>query len=108
MSLWKDFNRTINDLSEVHYLSIPTWLALGAALQLLALTLPFPRLSGVLPVVYLAYRLIKAVVGSRNVFIGSYKTVKRGRWTAEFPKRGDTDDRQEGIVMHVIGARMNQ
>jgi hypothetical protein len=106
MSLWREITQTVNELLESHYLSAPTWLAVGAALQLLALACLPAGLSGLPAIIYLTYCGVKFIINSKDV-IGSYKSVKRGRWVAELPEPVE-DEKDSGLVLFVLASRLNQ
>lgn len=106
MSAIAEIKSGFRKLSETHYLSIPSWLAVGASLQLLSLVILPTKLSALIPILYLTYCIIKVTLDSRHV-TGTFKTVKQGRWTAELPEP-EEDVKNDGMVIFVLGARMNQ
>ncbi|KAF2642642.1 hypothetical protein P280DRAFT_385428, partial [Massarina eburnea CBS 473.64] len=83
-----------------------TWLAVGAVLQLATLACLPIRLSYLIPSLYLTSRVIKTIAGSRQPFVSSFRTVKRGKWTGELT-RSHNDNNDNGMVMFVLGARIN-
>lgn len=107
MSLWRKITIICAKLAKTHYLSIPTWLALGATLQLLLLACLPARVSSLLPVLYLAHCVFKTFLDTRNETSGSLRGIKRGKWTAELPEpEGNAES--DGLVVFVLIARMNQ
>ena len=98
----KKFEMLISPLD----VTIPTWLAVGALLQML-LMLILPR-AGVtlLPIFYILYRVIKVFRDSRAINTKTFTSVKRGRWTAELPVEGSTIP--EEVICMVLAARINQ
>ncbi|TVY12661.1 Monooxygenase [Lachnellula arida] len=90
------------DILEKTDFSIPTFLAFGAALQLLSLAYLPRRLSASLPLLWLGYRLLRSIVGSRDVFRTSFTDIKLGKYTTNLPGPSD------GVVVFVLGARLNQ
>ncbi|TVY86774.1 Monooxygenase [Lachnellula willkommii] len=89
------------DILEKTDFSILTFLAFGAALQLLSLAYLPRRLSTSLPLLWLGYRLLRSIVGSRDVFRTSFTDVKLGKYTTNLPGPSD------GVVVFVLGARLN-
>lgn len=108
MNIWKAATKIYDDIFEVNPLSTPTWLAIGATLQVIIMAFLPKNISMLIPISYLTYRLMKAVIDSRNLYTNSFTTVKRGTWIAELP--GPQGDRKEdgSLVMFIIGARINQ
>ncbi|KAF2832847.1 hypothetical protein CC86DRAFT_399513 [Ophiobolus disseminans] len=98
MSLWREITHTFHELSEVYYLSIPTWLAIGATLQLISLACLPARLSASTPVLYLVGCVTRTITSPRRVFETSSRSVKRGRWTAELPAP-NAEDKSDGLVI---------
>lgn len=96
-----------NRLFQVSPLAIPTWLAIGAALQTLSLFLLPSKISSLLPILYIGYRLVKTKVDSDGVFERTYTNVRLGRWTSELPEPDDLS-KEKGIVIFVLAARFNQ
>lgn len=93
------------DIIEHSDFSIPTWLAFGAALQVLSgLYLPSP-LNLSIPLLWLAYRLVRSGWDTVGLFKWSFADIKKGRWTTRFPKGEGTEN---GVVVLLLGARLNQ
>jgi hypothetical protein len=107
MSLLHEITHAFHELAEVHFLSIPTWLVVGAALQLIASACLPARLSSLPCIIYLAGLAIKIMLHSRHIFTFGSSNIKQGRWTAELPVSGG-NSKDDGMVMFVLGARMNQ
>ena len=55
------------DIIELSDFSIPTFLALGAVFQLVTLAFCGPRIGAILPVAWLVFRLVKAVIATRGL-----------------------------------------
>lgn len=98
----QDLHAQFHDILEKTDFSLPTFLAFGAALQLLIQAYLPLRLSATLPLLWLAYCLVKSAYDSRDVFRSSFTDVKRGRFTTRLPEAAD------GVVVFVLGARLNQ
>lgn len=101
--------QSINDLYDQYYdiielsdFSIPTFLALGGVVQLIALASCGPRIGAILPVAWLVFRLAKAVITSRGIGKTSFIVHKKGKFVSKLP------DETDGIVVFIIGARLNQ
>ncbi|KAF2248048.1 hypothetical protein BU26DRAFT_595898 [Trematosphaeria pertusa] len=97
----QDLHAQFHDILEKTDFSLPTFLAFGAALQLLIQAYLPLRLSATLPLLWLAYCLVKSAYDSRDVFRSSFTDVKRGRFTTRLPEAAD------GVVVFVLGARLN-
>ena len=98
----KEFYDQFYDILEKSDFSIPTFLAFGAALQLLSLVYLPLHLSISLPLFWLGYRLVRSTFASSDVFRTSFTDVMLGRYTAQLPNPSD------GVVIFVLGARLNQ
>ena len=98
----KDFYDQFYDILEKSDFSIPTFLAFGAVLQLLCLAYLPSCLSASLPLLWLGYRLARSIFASRDVFRTSFTDVKLGKYTTRLPSSSD------GVVVFVLGARLNQ
>jgi hypothetical protein len=107
MAFWQKVVSELKGLFEVNPLAIPTWLAIGAALQTLNLLLLPAQIGTLLPLLYIGYRLVKTKVDSNGIFVYTYASVKRGRWTAELPEPEDPGS-EKGVVMFLLAARFNQ
>lgn len=90
------------DLLEKSDFSIITFLAFGAAFQLLSNIYLPPRVSALLPLLWLGWRLCKSIVDSRDVYKSSFTDMVHGKSTTKLPETSD------GIVLFVLGARLNQ
>ena len=69
-------------------------------------------LGSSLPVLYLGFRLVKMIMDSFRLHTGTcFTNMMRGRWTATLsdPNDGlDANNGSDGIVLFVLGARLNQ
>lgn len=97
----QDFYDQFYDILEKSDFSIPTFLAFGAALQLLFFAYLPPRVATLIPLTWLGYRFIRSLAGSRDVFRTSFTDVQLGKFSARVP---DSD----GVVVFLLGARLNQ
>lgn len=91
--------------------SITTLLCLGAALQLFSQAWLPPTLSFALPLLYIAYRLGRLAVDSSRLYTGFMTNRKVGRWEATISETDDSSTvspTSGGIVMFLLGARLNQ
>ena len=110
-ALYSNFKDDYGDLLEVADFSIPTWLAFGAGLQLLSLRWLPSDLSYWLPIVYLLFRAARVSVDCQRIFTGAFTNVISGRWTAALPEPEDSSTvtaTSDGVVMFLLGARINQ
>ena len=107
MALWQNLVLKFNRLFQVSPLTIPTWLAIGAALHTLSLLFLPAQISSLFPFLYIGYRIVKTKRDSDGVFKTIYLDVKRGRWISELPQPDDPTS-EKGIVMFLIAARFNQ
>ncbi|KAL8769776.1 MAG: hypothetical protein Q9209_004392 [Squamulea sp. 1 TL-2023] len=101
----------INEIFEPQDFSLSTWMTFGAILLLLSQAYLPSNVSNALPLLYLAYRVIKMVFDSLRLHTGSYTTLKRGRWSAALPEPENPEEvnsGMDGVVMFVLGARINQ
>ena len=98
----------LGNVFRVYDYRITTWLSIGAALQLLSLRFLPPTISTLIPILYLTYRIIILASDTQRIYTGVFTNVKRGRWTAELPISSGKGDKSDGIVMFVLGARINQ
>ncbi|CAG8981025.1 hypothetical protein HYALB_00013284 [Hymenoscyphus albidus] len=89
------------DILEKSDFSIPTFLAFGAALQLLSYAYLPPRLSAALPLLWPGYRLVRSGIGSRDVFKTFFTDVVLGKHSTKLPNSPN------GVVVFVLGARLN-
>jgi hypothetical protein len=89
------------DILEKTDFSIPTFLAFGGVLQLLSFAYLPSRISALLPLLWLGWRLTKSAFDSRNVFETSFTDVQRGKHITSLP------DTADGVVVFVLGARLN-
>ncbi|MCJ1462835.1 hypothetical protein MMC07_001438 [Pseudocyphellaria aurata] len=110
-ALYLNFKNDIGDLLEVTDFSILTWLAFGASLQLLCQSWLPSGLSYWLPLLYLIYRAVRASLDCGRIFTGTFTNVKFGRWTATILEPEDPSAvtaTSDGVVMFLLGARINQ
>ena len=99
------------ELLEPNDFNSSTWMAMGASLLLLGQYYLPSRLSSSLPLVYLLYRIVKMIVDTFGLHTFSYTSLVRGRWTAtlgEPDASAEFNRGSDGIVMFVLGARINQ
>ena len=110
-ALYDNFKKDYGNLLEVTDFSIITWLAFGASLQLLSQSWLPSRLSLWLPLFYLFYRIARASIDCTRIFSGTFTNVKFGRWTATLQEPEDPSAitvTSDGVVMFLLGARINQ
>ena len=110
-AFYQNFKQDLGTLLEVTDFSIPTWLAFGATFQLLSQSyLLSPNLSYWLPLLYLLYRISKTIlIDCRRIFSGCFTDVVLGRWSARLPEPdSDVGRTADGVVMFLLGARINQ
>ncbi|KAL8702000.1 MAG: hypothetical protein Q9201_004622 [Fulgogasparrea decipioides] len=109
-SLYSATRDILNELLEPQDFKISTWMAFGATLLLLSQSFLPSSLSNLLPLLYLAGRMIKMVIDTLRLHTGSYTTMMRGRWVATLPESAkplDDSSGSDGLVMFVLGARIN-
>ena len=104
-SRYSALRETLDEVLEISDFSIPTWLALGAGLQLLCASWLSARLSFLVPVLWLTYRALVTAIGTWRVSKGAAysKKVMRGRWTSDLPELN-----RDGVVLLILCARLNQ
>lgn len=110
-AFYENFKNDFGDLLEVTDFSVATWLAFGAALQLLSQSWLPSGLSYWLPLLYLIYRVTRLSVDCRRIFTGTFTNVMFGRWSATLPEPEDpaaVTATSDGVVMFLLGARINQ
>ena len=110
-ALYLNFKDDFGDLLEVTDFSLVTWLALGAALQLLSQAWLPPGFSYWLPLSYLVYRAARASIDCNRIFTGVFTNVVFGRYSATLPEPEDPSTvtaTSDGVVMFLLGARINQ
>lgn len=107
-ALYLNFKNDFGNLLEVTDFSIATWLALGAGLQLLSLLWLPSGLSHWLPLLYLIYRIARVSINCGRIFTGTFTNLKFGRWSATLPEPVDVTATSDGVVMFLLGARINQ
>lgn len=110
-ALYENFKNDYGSLLEVTDFSITTWLAFGASLQLLSQSWLPSRLSLWLPLFYLFYRIARASIDCNRIFSGTFTNVKFGRWSATLQEPEDPSAitaTSDGVVMFLLGARINQ
>jgi len=83
---------------------------MSAIFQLLSLNCFPSSISTLIPVSYLIYRALKIAADLQCMYTGVYTNVRLGRWTTEFPDSQDSSGavKAKGIVIFVLGARINQ
>ena len=99
------------ELLEPNDFKTSTWMAMGACLLLLSQYYLPSGLSNALPLVYLLYRIARMIIDTFGLHTFSYTSLVRGRWTAtlgEPDASADLNGGSDGIVMFVLGARINQ
>jgi len=102
---------TLNELLEPNDFKISTWMAMGAALLVIGQSYLHFGWIKMLPFSYLFYRTAKMILDTLRLHTGSYTTLMRGRWTATLPEPGiapNANSGADGLVMFVLGARINQ
>lgn len=110
-ALYSNFKNDISDLLEVPDFSIATWLAFGAGLQLLSQSWLPSGLTYWLPLCYLLYRVVRVSIDCRRIYSGAFTDVMSGRWSATLPEPEDLSAvtaTSDGVVMFLLGARINQ
>lgn len=110
-ALYVNFKNDYGDLLEVTDFSIATWLAFGACLQLLSQSWLPSGLSYWLPLTYVLYRIARVSIDCRRIFTGTFTNVVFGRWSATLPEPEDLSAvtaTSDGVVMFLLGARINQ
>ena len=110
-ALYLNFKDDYGDLLEVTDFSIATWLAFGACLQLLTQSWLSPQTSYLIPLFYLIYRVARVSIDCRRIFTGTFTNVVFGRWSATLPEPEDPTTvtaTSDGVVMFLLGARINQ
>jgi hypothetical protein len=109
---YSQLEEILGDVLEHQDFSIQTWLALRAAFQLLALASLPSHLSFWFPLTWLAYRLTRTAVDTLNVRDSkTWSRIMRGRWMGQLPESASPSKASEtsgGVVMFVLGARLNQ
>ena len=103
-----DIQENYHDLIETSDFGIITWLSFGAIFQLLCLAYLPPRVAALPPVLWISYRIIKATIDTRGLFRTSFTDIKRNRWTAKLRQPRQLTNTNDGIVLFVLGARINQ
>ncbi|KAF2006388.1 hypothetical protein P154DRAFT_518008 [Amniculicola lignicola CBS 123094] len=96
-----EFHQQWYDLIEKSDFSITTFLAFGAVLQLLSFTLLPPRVSLLVPLTWLGYRIIISAFRTRDVGKSCFTDVVKGMHITQMPESSD------GIVVFILGARFN-
>lgn len=110
-ALYLNFKNDLGELLEVTDFSIATWLAFGAGLQLLTQAWLPSGLSYWLPLLYIIYRLARVSIDCSRIFTGTFTNVKLGRWSATLPEPEESSAvtaTSDGVVMFLLGARINQ
>jgi hypothetical protein len=103
-----EFQDKYHNVIEPQDCGILTWLSFGAILQLLLLAgLPL-RAAVALSTMWVALRMLKAFKDSRGIFRTSFTVVKRHRWTAEMPALETSKSTNDGLIIFVLGCRINQ
>ena len=110
-ALYLNFKDDYGDLLEATDFSVVSWLALGASLQLLSQSFLPSNLAYYLPIVYILYRIARVTFDCQRIFTGTFNNLAFGRWTAVLPEPKDASgvtDTSDGLVMFLLGARINQ
>ncbi|KAL8747866.1 MAG: hypothetical protein Q9190_000314 [Brigantiaea leucoxantha] len=110
-SLFRTICDVLNELLEPNDFKVSTWMAMGAVLLLLSQTYLPSSLGTYPPILYLGYRIAKMVIDTLRLHTGSYTTLVRGRWTATLAEPEVSphfNSGSDGLVMFVLGARINQ
>ena len=110
-SVFSTIRDALNELLEPNDFKISTWMAMGALLLLVAQSYLPSNIGSRLPIIYLVYRLVKMFLDTWRLHTGSYTSLQRGRWTASLPEHlspAKTGSNSDGLVMFVLGARINQ
>jgi hypothetical protein len=110
-ALYRDFTAKWGALREVTAFSIPSWLAIGASVQLLSQSWLPAGMGYWLPLLYIVYRAARVCVDSSRIFKSTFTDVKFGGWTAKLPEPEDPSavtDTSDGVVMFLLGTRINQ
>lgn len=109
---YSQIEEILGDVLEHQDFSMQTWLALGAASQLFALAWLPSSFSFWLPLAWLAYRLMRTALDSWNVYHSRlWSRVMQGQWMGQLPepeKLSEASETSEGVVMFLLGARLNQ
>ena len=101
----------LGELLEPNDFNISTWMAMGACVMLLGQRFLPHVLGSWLPFAYLFYRFLKMIVDTARLHTGSYTSLVTGRWTATLSapnESGDIDNSRQGVVLFILGARINQ
>lgn len=108
-ALHANFKEDFGNLLEVTDFSITTWLAFGAAFQLICQYFLPPSLCYGLPLFYLIYGIARASIDCRHIYSGTFTDVFSGRWSATLLEPDNTSTAtSDGVVMFLLGARINQ
>ena len=108
-ALYLNFKNDLDELLEVTDFSIATWLVWSrfAAID--------PSLaSGLsywLPLLYIIYRLARVSIDCSRIFTCTFTNVKFGPWSATLPEPEEdpaVTATSDGVVMFLLGARINQ
>lgn len=110
-SIYSTLKDIFNELLEPNDFEISTWMAMGVALLVIGQS--YLHLSWIkeLPFSYLIYRIAKMVYDTLRLHNASYTTLMRGRWTATLPEpeiASSVNSGSDGLIMFVLGARINQ
>ena len=109
---YSQFEEILGDVLEHQDFSMQTWLALGAAFQLFALAWLPSGLSFWLPLAWLAYRLVRTALDTWKVHDSNlWSHIMPGRWMGQLPEPespSEASETSEGVVMFLLGARLNQ
>ncbi len=98
-------------LLEVTAFSVPSWLAIGASLQLLSQSWLPSRVGYWLPLLYIVYRAARVCVDNSRIFKNTFTDLKLGGWMATLPEPEDplaVADTSDGVVVFLLGTRINQ
>lgn len=108
---YSQLEEVLGDVLEHQDFSMQTWLALGAASQLLAFAWLPSNISFWLPLTWLAYRLIRTAFDTLNVRESkTWSRIMRGRWMGQLPESenlSEASETSEGVVLFLLGGRLN-
>jgi len=110
-SIYSTLKNTLNELLEPNDFKISTWMAMGAALLVIGQSYFHFGWIEMLPFSYLMYRIAKMILDTLRLHNGSYTTLMHGRWTAKLPEpeiASSVNSGSDGLIMFVLGARINQ
>ena len=103
--------QVLGELLEPNDFNISTWMAMGACVMFLGQRFLPHVLGSWVPFAYLGYRFVKMIVDTARLHTGSYTSLITGRWTATLSapdESGVMDNSRQGVVLFILGARINQ